>query len=95
MSHTVDGPADLSVAHQSAKRSPPKRAKTTYPLERKDDVGGGDGLAVGVLEIRDAVAQHLLEVHFHCGTHLIIDLDRDALYAARRARRLYVICQPP
>jgi len=46
---------------------------TALPLERVDDVEGGDGLALGVLGVGDGVADHTLEEGLEDTAGLFVD----------------------
>jgi hypothetical protein len=54
----------------------------TLALERVDDVHGGDGLALGVLRVRDRVADDVLEEDLEDAARLLVDQAGDALHSA-------------
>src|SRR5271169_6874699 len=54
----------------------------TLALERVHDVHGGDGLSLGVLGVRDGVADDVLEEDLEHSTSLFVDQTGDALDSA-------------
>jgi hypothetical protein len=55
---------------------------TALPLERVDDVEGGDSLALGVLSVGDGVADDTLEEGLEDTTCLFVDHWKGMLVAA-------------
>ena len=54
---------------------------TALTLERVDDVHGGDSLALGVLSVRDGVADDVLKEDLEHASGLFVDQTRDALHS--------------
>ena len=52
---------------------------TSLPLQRVDDVHGGDGLALGMFAVSDGVTDNVLEEQFQDTAHFLVDEARDAL----------------
>ena len=52
---------------------------TALTLQRVDDVHGGDGLALGVLAVRDGVTDDVLEEQLEHSSDLFVDETGDAL----------------
>jgi hypothetical protein len=67
--------SELSLAAESVERA-------SLALESVDDVHGGDGLSLGVLRVRDGVADDVLEEDLEHAAGLLVDEPRDALHAA-------------
>jgi hypothetical protein len=85
--HFVTATQDFCNDQQQLGDTPdPSAAKSVegaaLPLERVDDVHGGDGLTAGVLRVGDSVANDVLEEDLEHAAGLLVDEPRDALHAA-------------
>ena len=56
--------------------------RASLTLQRVHDVHGGDGLATGVLGVRDGIADDMLEEDLEHSTSLLVDESADALHTA-------------